>query len=147
LFFLLRKRTLRNLRRIGHCSGPFFVLLLIMTQSVLPLIHGHAGYAEPVRGFHLPGFERLSNSRADTGASITGVRYNGLDVIVSVASGIESKNPDALESETRTLFALIHPVFSGTMHSVTIARLLTQNVTPKIPIGWASLRSRAPPLA
>ncbi len=136
---------MRLIHRSDRISGPLVVILLIMTQSLLPLIHGHGGYAEPIRGFHLPGFESLSKMGAETGIGITDIQYQGLDVIVSVACGIETRYPDAVNFDAQTLFAPIIPVFSGIMHSLTIAPSPTRDLTPTIPVGWTHLPSRAPP--
>ncbi|MGH8548801.1 MAG: hypothetical protein ACRERU_09420 [Methylococcales bacterium] len=124
---------------------PLFVTLLVVTQILSPLIHGHGGYDEPIRGFHMPGFENLSRTgkRIDIG-STTGFQYSGLELIVSIASGIETKYQDELSFDGQGFFAMTPSVFAG-VFLCTGAPSQAWYLIPPIHHGWAHQPSRAPP--
>ncbi|MCI0654438.1 MAG: hypothetical protein L0Y38_06085 [Methylococcaceae bacterium] len=136
---------MRLIHRFDQISGPICVTLLIVTQILSPLIHGHGGYDEPIRGFHMPGFENLllGGGAIDVG-STNGFRYSGLEVIVSVASGIETKYQDGLGFDGRDLIAPAVSAFAGVL-VYTAASTQALYRIPAIQHGWAHRPPRAPP--
>ena len=132
---------------LSRFSGTFFVILLLVTQSFLPLIHGHGGYDEPVAGFHMPGLEKLvrSGGAFDQGYS-NGFYYPEIDLIVSVSSGIETKKYlKALELDLPALLGALCLVL------LCIPRLAYQSreypdFLPASGFLWSPLSPRAPPL-
>ncbi|MGH8474910.1 MAG: hypothetical protein ACRER2_03925 [Methylococcales bacterium] len=131
--------------RFDRIGGLIFVTLLFVTQCLAPLIHGHGGYAEPIQGFHMPGFEKFSTGggRVDIG-SAHGFRYLGLELIISVASGIEAKDHHDAGFDRHNFFApfregIESPVNFGGAYSI----IRTPN--PFLHRSWIHQPSRAPP--
>lgn len=51
----------------------FLILLLLLLQTVAPLVHAHIGeHGRYVRGLHLPVLEAFSNGADETGQTATG---------------------------------------------------------------------------
>ncbi|MGR9106108.1 MAG: hypothetical protein ACU843_04165 [Gammaproteobacteria bacterium] len=123
-----------------------FVMLLIVTQMLAPLIHGHGGYAEPIRGFHMPGFENFSRTAQEIAiGSATGLRGAGFELIISVASGIERKSPDGSGLEAQQVFA---PNLAVLALAISLPDTLLCPDFPPIPQlapTWSREHSRAPP--
>jgi hypothetical protein len=119
-------------------------MLLIVTQILSPLIHGH-GYGEPVRGFHLPGFEYLSRTVGEIDmTSANGFPDSGNGLIIGVASGIETKPSDTSDIDSRELLGFIALVLSSVF--ISESRLFQATfLIPEIRSGWTHHPSRAPP--
>ena len=137
---------MRSIHRFDQISGSVFVALLIVTQILSPLIHGHGGYEEPVRGFHLPGFENLSNisERMDIGSN-SGFQYAGLELIISVASGIEAEYPDDLNFDDKEPFTPVPSVYKDIDLDTPAAKFnipISHQLTFR---SWALQPTRAPP--
>ncbi|MGH8557134.1 MAG: hypothetical protein ACRESZ_06655 [Methylococcales bacterium] len=136
---------MRFIHRFDRISGLIFVTLLIVTQSLAPLIHGHGGYDEPIRGFHMPGFENFSRIAGcvDIG-SVHGFQYFGFELIIGVASGIETKHRIASGFDAKDLVAPPAPDFETT---AIFTGAPSDNRFERAPIqrGWTHRPSRAPP--
>ncbi len=138
---------MRFIHRFDRITGLIFITLLIVTQSLSPLIHGHGGYDEPIRGFHMPGFEKFSKNagRIEFG-SAHGFQYSGLELIISVASGIETKHHNESSFDANDICAPL-PEGIGGLSICTGAPSEAWRPSPPIHRGWTHQPSRAPPHA
>ena len=139
-------KHLRSIHRFDKITGALLVALLIATQVLSPLIHGHGGYEEPIRGFHLPGFENLSRTsdRMDIGSD-HGFQYAGLELIITVASGIEQDYPDASDFDDHDPSAFIHSFFGDNRRDAPVAYRHVPTVALPVIRGWLRQPGRAPP--